>query len=165
MNALRTPWHLVKRLVGSVTATALTQSERCEVESVLLAAEHALFQRLTMADQRHALHVLRRFDAFATDAPAFARRAALLHDIGKIESSLGTAGRVVATVLGPRTTTFRRYLEHESLGVQLLRAAGSDARTLDLLRVGADAPTAGSDVPTPDSITQWRDALRRADAV
>ncbi|MGA0785638.1 MAG: HD domain-containing protein, partial [Ilumatobacteraceae bacterium] len=116
---------------------------------------------------RHLVQTSAEASAYVRDVdrPDLLLVSALLHDIGKVESSLGIAGRVVATVLGPRTTAFRRYLEHESLGEQLLRAAGSDARTLDLLRVGADAPTAGSDVPTPDSITQWRDALRRADAV
>ena len=113
MTLLGAPWHLVKRFVGSVTAAPLTDVERTEVAAVLLPTEHRLFEQFSVADQRHALHVLRRFDSFAPGAPVFARRAALLHDIGKVDAQLGTLRRVVATVVGPRTPAFRRYHQHE----------------------------------------------------
>ncbi len=139
MTMLRTAWHLVKRLVGSVSAMPLQPHELHEVVDVLLPGEYALFERFGVADQRHALHVLRRFDAFAPQAPVSTRRAALLHDIGKIESSLGTVGRVVATLVGPRTAAFRTYHAHEAHGLQLLQQAGSDTATLALLRGEGDA--------------------------
>jgi hypothetical protein len=75
----------------------------------------------------------------------------LLHDIGKVESPLGTMARVVATILGPRGEAFRRYHAHESRGVELLVAAGSDALTVSLLRGDADPALVA--------------ALRRADAI
>ena len=50
---------------------------------------------------------------------------ALLHDVGKLESGLGTLARVVATIVGPRTARFRRYHDHERIGADLLVAAGS----------------------------------------
>ncbi len=59
---------------------------------------------------------------------------ALLHDIGKLDSGLGTFGRVVATVVGPRTDRFRRYHDHERIGADLLAAAGSSAATLELVQ-------------------------------
>ena len=70
--------------------------------------------------------------------------AALLHDVGKIESGLGTYGRVVATlsakVAGAEmATTWRRqrgfarrvglYLHHDRLGGDLLELGGSDPLT------------------------------------
>ncbi len=58
---------------------------------------------------------------------------ALLHDVGKGQSDLGTFGRVAATVIGPRTKRFRLYHDHEALGIELLRDAGSDPATLALL--------------------------------
>ena len=145
------PWHLVRRFVGSVTAAPLTRAERREVNEVLTAAEQSLFARLGKADQRHALIVLRRFDALVAAAPVAARRAALLHDIGKVEVRLGTVMRVVATLVGPRGAVFRRYHAHEARGLELLGEAGSDSLTLGILRGTADA--------------QLVAALRRADDV
>jgi hypothetical protein len=151
MTFLRAPWHLVKRFVGSITAAPLTDVERTEVAAVLLPTEYRLFEQFSVADQRHALHVLRRFDSFAPGAPVFARRAALLHDIGKVDAQLGTLRRIVATVVGPRTPAFRRYHQHEVHGLWLLREAGSDSLTLEVL--------------TPDSSSPWREALARADEI
>jgi hypothetical protein len=71
--------------------------------------------------------------------------AALLHDVGKVESGLGTYGRVVATlsakVAGPSmAATWRKqrgfarrvglYLHHDQLGGDLLELAGSDPLTV-----------------------------------
>lgn len=127
------PWHLFKRLVGALTAQPLTTTEKDEIHSVLSPNEGRLFERFGVPDQRHALVVLRRFDARIDNAPIFARRAALMHDIGKIESNLGTTMRVLATVLGGRTQRFRTYLDHDQGTLRLLREADSDARTTDLL--------------------------------
>ena len=144
-------WHLIKRFFSSVTASVLSSEEQAEVAAVLLPAEKALFVRLTKPDQRHALHVLRRFDRLVPSAPMVARRAALLHDIGKLESGLGTTRRVVATVAGSRSRKFRAYHDHEQIGADLLSAAGSDPRTVMLVRGEGD--------------TTHVDALRRADAI
>ena len=57
---------------------------------------------------------------------------ALLHDVGKVEADLGTLGRVMATVVGPRTERFRSYHDHEAIGVRLLEEAGSDPATIEL---------------------------------
>lgn len=71
--------------------------------------------------------------------------AALLHDVGKLDSGLGTYGRVVATVAGAvagrdmarvwsesRGITRRvgLYLRHAELGADALRMAGSDPLTV-----------------------------------
>lgn len=59
---------------------------------------------------------------------------ALLHDIGKLDSGLGTLGRVVATIAGPRTVRFRRYHDHEEIGAAMLADASSDVVTVELVR-------------------------------
>lgn len=126
--------HLLRRLRESVTARPLNATERSLVTDVLLSAELALFERLDMIDQRHAMGVLSRFDVLQPGAMVAARRAALLHDIGKIDCGLGTVMRVVATVVGPRTAQFRRYHDHEHLGIEMLVSAGSHPETVALLR-------------------------------
>jgi hypothetical protein len=144
-------WHLIKRFFGSITASPLSAAEQVELVAMLLPAEYALFVRLATSDQRHALHVLRRFDRLVPAAPIAVRRAALLHDIGKLEAGLGTARRVAATVIGPRTKAFRAYREHERIGSRMLAAAGSDPQTVSLVRGEGDVAHVA--------------ALRRADAV
>jgi len=66
--------------------------------------------------------------------------AALLHDVGKLASGLGTFGRVVATLIRARPgwedrRGWRRrvalYRDHPRLGADLLALAGSDALTVD----------------------------------
>lgn len=84
-------------------------------------------------DQRHSLDVLRRFDALCSEAMRDERAAALLHDVGKCESTLGWFGRIAATVLGGRTSAFRTYLNHEEIGLRLL-ADISSPRTLEVLQ-------------------------------
>jgi hypothetical protein len=99
----------------------------------LLENEYKLWKRMKSYDQRHSIEVARRFTQMH---PAFTRdqvAAALLHDIGKAESDLGVLGRVIATVVGPVGTRFRLYHDHESIGLNLCREAGSSDETLRLL--------------------------------
>lgn len=77
--------------------------------------------------------------------------AALLHDVGKSRSDLSTNARVLATLLGARTKRFRLYHDHEAIGFEMCRQAGSTAETLGLL-----AGTAELDIVN---------ALRRADDI
>jgi hypothetical protein len=98
------------------------------------------------ADRRHAVGVARRVErALGHEATRPVMAAALLHDVGKVESRLGTYGRVVATlsakVAGAETAhAWRRgsgftrrvglYLVHDQLGADLLAMAGSDPLTV-----------------------------------
>jgi hypothetical protein len=96
-------------------------------------AELELWRQLPVADRRHSIEVARRFQSmgqWTRDETA----GALLHDIGKLRSGLGTWIRVVATVVGPRTERFRLYHDHERIGADMLTAAGSAEVTVDLLR-------------------------------
>jgi predicted HD phosphohydrolase len=84
------------------------------------------------ADRRHAVGVAREVVASLGDRatrPVVA--AALLHDVGKLDSGLGTAGRVAATIVDRRRGDgrFARYRRHDTIGAALLRAAGSEELT------------------------------------
>jgi hypothetical protein len=94
--------------------------------------------------------------------------AALLHDVGKVESGLGTAGRVLATLVGRRrahrwagrpgpTGRIERYLRHDEIGAEALTRAGSDPVTVAWAREHHLAPSAWS---VPPAIGH---ALRDAD--
>ena len=144
-------WHLSKRFAGSVAARPLSDEELRIVDALLLPVERPLFTAMSRADQRHAILVLERFDRILPASTVEARRATLLHDVGKSVSGLGTFGRVLATIVGPRSRRYADYHAHEMLGVQLLQRAGSHATTVALLRNDGDAAIL--------------DALRRADDV
>jgi hypothetical protein len=125
--------HLARRFFTSLSTRAPAAKDIAWVNKELLTNEFALWSRMKSHDQRHSIEVARRFTEMH---PAFTRdhvAAALLHDIGKAESDLGVLGRVIATVVGPVGTRFRLYHDHESIGLNLCREAGSSTETLRLL--------------------------------
>lgn len=132
--------HLLRRWWGSLWAGAPPAEVEVWVENWLTPGERALWRRLDDRDRSHAVTVARRYLTRRPDAPRAEVAAALLHDCGKIESGLGTWGRVAATVVGPRIERFRRYADHERLGAALLRTAGSDPLTVALVARSGDAP-------------------------
>ena len=125
--------HLIRRFVTSLSRRMPPAIDVAWVNATLRENEYDLWKRMKSYDQRHSIEVARRFTQMH---PAFTRdqvAAALLHDIGKVESDLGVPGRVIATVVGPVGTRFRLYHDHESIGLNLCRKAGSSAETLRLL--------------------------------
>jgi hypothetical protein len=142
--------HLVRRFVTSLWPAGPRAADEAWVASVLSAAELELWRSLDPADRRHGVVVARRVARDlgpGTTGPVLA--AALLHDVGKLQSRLGTTGRVVATLAGLVTggrrarawaeaTGFRRrlgrYLRHAPLGAEMLEAAGSDHLTVSWAR-------------------------------
>ncbi|MGH9272638.1 MAG: hypothetical protein ACRDZ2_15365 [Ilumatobacteraceae bacterium] len=126
--------HLARRFLTSLSPHPPSADDEAWAERWLLLGELGLWRRMANVDRRHAVVVARRF----VDRRPAAERAevagALLHDVGKVESSLGTVGRVVATVVGPRTAPFRTYHDHEALGAGLAEIAGSDPVTVALIR-------------------------------
>jgi len=119
----------------------------------LLDGEQALWRRMSGPDRRHAVGVAR--DTIRLLAPDVPRReviaAALLHDVGKVESALGTLSRVGVTLTalavgrgrlehwaGTAAETGRPsrrnrvglYLRHDRLGAQLLEGADSHGLTV-----------------------------------
>jgi hypothetical protein len=124
--------HLARRFFGSLSPANPPLSDEAWAEASLLAGEVSLWRRMSGPDRRHAVGVARRVVGALGDAratrPVIA--AALLHDVGKIESGLGTFARVPATVLPVQTGRIGRYRRHDQLGAALLLAAGSDPLTI-----------------------------------
>jgi HD domain-containing protein len=142
MSGLSHYAHLARRLVGSLSRREPSADETSWAESHLLESELVLWRRMTAQDRRHALTVARRFESLGGPWLRDELAGALLHDVGKVESGLGTVTRVVATVIGPRTARFRRYHDHESIGAEMLTAAGSSEITTGLVRGSGRAASA-----------------------
>jgi hypothetical protein len=153
MTRVRRVAHLARRWWIALTKGGPSPADEAWAESHLLAGEQRLWRQMDDADRRHAVMVARSFVARAARQHLSVERghlaAALLHDVGKITSGLGTSMRVVATLVGPRTQRFRRYHDHERIGDDLLARAGSDPLTRatlstpsalhDLLRAADDS--------------------------
>ncbi len=134
--------HLAGRFAGSLAPGGPPEAEEVWARSLLLPGESALWARMSGPDRRHAVAVAHRVaDALggrsAAGRPVLA--AALLHDVGKVTSGLGTFGRVGATALamvGGRDRMAASpgrvgaYLCHDRIGGDLLEAAGSDRLTV-----------------------------------
>ena len=141
--------HLVRRFLGSLAPRRLSEDEAVWVASHLLPAEADLWGRMGRADRRHSVGVARRAEAaLGGDVARPVMAAALLHDVGKVESGLGTYGRVMATLSARvagrdmaeawsqtrgMTRRIGLYLRHEEIGADMLRLAGSDPLTIDLV--------------------------------
>jgi hypothetical protein len=123
--------HLVKRAVSSFSNA--TPEISSAFSSFLLPDELKLWSAMPGRDQRHSIEVLKRFLVLYPEATRAQGAAALLHDVGKVQSGLGWFGRIVATVVGPRTNRFRLYHLHEELGAEMLRGI-SEAETVALVR-------------------------------
>ncbi len=138
--------HLVRRFVGSLLPGGPSRPEQAWVDEQLLASERALWARMRGPDRRHATEVAHRVErSLGHQATRPVLAAALMHDVGKIESGLRTYGRVIATlsarVAGAQTAYAWRghrgfvrrvglYLLHPEIGADLLALAGSDPLTV-----------------------------------
>ncbi len=132
-NPATAAWHLAARFVTSLAPTPPSVADEVWVDDHLLAGERSLWVQLSNQDRRHSAAVARRFVAERPNATRAEVAGAILHDVGKIECGLGTFGRVAATLVGPRSTAFRAYHDHEAIGADMARAAGSDADTIELI--------------------------------
>ncbi len=141
--------HLARRFFGSLSRREPPAPAVAWALAQLLSGEAALWQQMSVQDRRHSIAVARRFAALVTDPTRAEMAGALLHDVGKTQSGLGTLGRVITTTIGPRTKRFRSYHDHETIGRELLREAGAQTATLELI------DGAGPNSP----------ALRAADAI
>src|SRR4051794_16770050 len=137
--------HLARRFFGSLRPGGPRKRDDERACSQMLAGEVALWRRMPNADRRHAVGVAREVErALGAEATRPVLAAALLHDVGKIESGLRTYGRVMATLCGQMVSRetakawtlgrgFTRrvglYLLHPDLGGDLLGMAGSDPLT------------------------------------
>lgn len=132
-NPVTKLWHLAARFVTSLPPTPPSVDDEVWVDDHLLAGERTLWVQLSNQDRRHSAAVARRF---VRERPAASRAeiaGAILHDVGKIRCGLGTFGRVVATLVGPRTAAFAAYHDHEAVGAAMAEAVGSEPATVDLI--------------------------------
>lgn len=138
-------WHLAKRFVGSLSRARPPADDDGWARGHLGPGEQTLWARLDPADQRHAVGVARRVVADLGDPERAVVAAALLHDVGKTVSGLGTFGRVGATVVtvvvGRARVAARAgddgaigrvgaYVTHDVIGAALLHDAGADPLTV-----------------------------------
>ena len=115
-------------------AGAAAPADVAWVESVLTPAGFAQFRRQPNHDQRHAIGVARDVQARLAgteyaDDPRWLS-AALLHDIGKLDSRLGVYGRVVATISGAAAGREHAEVWSESSG--FIRRVGLYLRHTEL---------------------------------
>ena len=127
------PWaHLARRFLGSLRPGGPSPADESWAQAHLTVGERGVWRSMSGADRRHAVGVARAtVDQLGIDAGTEVVAAALLHDAGKVESGLGTSGRVAATLLAAARGRDRiggrmgAYLRHDALGADLLRRAGS----------------------------------------
>ena len=119
------------------------------VERVLSPEELALFKQLPIPDQNHSLRVLRNLEADQESNPDLLK-AAMLHDVGKIQHPLRRWERVFAVLVRGifperhlkwgmgNPSGIKRALvviqQHSDWGADLADEAGSDPRTVWLIR-------------------------------
>ncbi len=129
--------HLARRFFSSRHPAAPSAHDVAVARAVLSETEMDLWLSQAVGDRRHSADVARVLQARVGPGlvPAWVLAAALLHDIGKIDTDLGVAARVVAAVLklarfGTFPGAIGRYLHYPQVGAARLSAAGSDPRTV-----------------------------------
>lgn len=140
---MRRAAHLAGRFFASLLPRRVRTTDREWVVRQLEPAELALWRRMGRVDMVESIRVARRAErSLAGSEHAGEPRwlaAALLHDVGKRDSGLGTYRRAVATIAGAlagptapaawseSTGMLRRaglYLRHAELGALAIRVAG-----------------------------------------
>jgi hypothetical protein len=148
--------HLAKRFFGALGRAPIGESQIELVQTTLLDSEFALWSAMMPMDKKHSIKVMSRFMQIYPQATATQVRASLLHDVGKLESNLGVFARVLATIVGERGSRFAKYHAHEKIGAQMLRQAGSDEETWQLV---------GGEVSDSPQLRTVLAALQQADAI
>ncbi len=139
-------FHLIKRWAVSLSSKPPSNRDLDWVRLQLSPLEYELWSQMSNQDKRHTISVAHKLrNRLDSPVPSYATAAALLHDIGKIRSNLGTNSRVLATliagVLGrDQVSKWKNksgflarvglYIDHGKVGSELLRAIGSSALTI-----------------------------------
>ena len=140
---MRRAAHLARRFVGALRPGGPSASDEAWVQGVLSEPEYALWAKMANHDRRHSVAVARRVEQTLAAPPEAGDdrwlAAALLHDVGKLDSGLGVFARVGATLAGgaaghdaadgwsTRRGLTRRvglYLRHPELGATRIRLVG-----------------------------------------
>jgi hypothetical protein len=137
--------HLTRRFIGSLRPGGPGPADERWAVAHLGDGEALLWRRMSGADRRHAVAVARRtVSALGPVATRPVVAAALLHDVGKLDTGFGPLRRTAATLVGLGVGHRRarrwvagsgararigRYLTHDEIGAGMLRSAGSDQLT------------------------------------
>jgi hypothetical protein len=141
--------HLARRFRGSLSKAPPSAEDEAWAMTFLTPAEAHLWARMMPVDRRHTVEIARRFAARRPDATREEMAGALLHDVGKLRAGLRTTGRVLATVVGPRTERFKEYHDHEAIGAEMAAAIGAAPATVALIR--GEGPAA-ADLAAADDV-------------
>jgi putative nucleotidyltransferase with HDIG domain len=135
--------HLGARFFTSLFARAPDEAQVARVARILTPAEIELWRSMSRADRAESIATLDRLPRDTAADSAWAA-AALLHDLGKTRSGLGTVARVFATARGmvgdPARVGGRAgaYLRHAEIGAEVLREAGARAEVVAWARTHHD---------------------------
>jgi hypothetical protein len=170
--------HLTRRFFGALRPGPPSRAEQAWVAGVLSPAELTLWNRMPNHDRRHSAAVARRVEVMLSGTPASGDSrwlaAALLHDVGKLDSGLGVYGRVAATLAAAaagRDTAelwtdkrgFTRrvglYVQHPRLGADMIRVVGGTEEAA-LWAEAHHTPDRWPSLPIPRDVV---DALVAAD--
>ncbi len=145
--------HLSQRFFSALLPFGPSPSHETWALDHLVIGEQALWRRMSGPDRRHAVGVAQGTISLLghREVPREVTAAALLHDVGKVESSFGTFARAVITLAGivvgrSRLLTWAArhrdeggrsararvgiYLAHDRVGAELLQLAGSHPLTV-----------------------------------
>jgi hypothetical protein len=135
---------LAERAIAAARRVRIDPEDEAWARSVLTPAEFDLWIRQSDYDRSHSVRVSRRVQDRLAGTPyagdALWPGAALMHDVGKLQSDLSLGERAIATLAskvvkaaaarrwaGFATGTKRRiglYLIHGEVGAKMIRAAG-----------------------------------------
>lgn len=156
--------HLARRLFASLRRIEPSAEDEALARDSLHGAALDLWLQQAPGDRRHSAAVAREVvrAAGAESVPDWVVSAALLHDVGKVDTGLGVGGRVVAGVLNlVRVSRFPgrigRYLRYPQIGATMLAEAGCDPRSV-AWAAEHHRPARQRTVPAP-----WADRLACAD--
>lgn len=132
----------VKQFFRGLTAHEVDESL---ADELLNDRERELFARLPSYEKSHAVNTAATVIATAppSDSEILAK-AALLHDIGKVDTGLGPIKKSVLVLmdrflhalsvkLSGRVDMFYVYYNHHLIGAKLLEDAGTDIRVIELV--------------------------------
>jgi len=137
--------HLAKRTLWSLRKPAPDPAGQAWLVDLLNPEEAELYWQFDEVDRAHAIRCAQAVEDQETTIVV----ASAMHDVGKIDASLGTPGRVVATLCGlfmsdrargwPANRRglrgrIARYLDHADRGAARLIAAGSSELAVDWAR-------------------------------
>jgi hypothetical protein len=161
--------HLSRRFFAALWPGRPAASDDAWVRTFLNPAEYTLWSGMANHDRRHSIGVARRVQLTLAnteyaDQPQWLE-AALLHDVGKLDSDLGVFARVGATLAGAaaghdradgwaaKQGVARRvglYLSHGEIGAERIRAVHGSEPAARWAAAHHDRRTwAATEIPAP----------------